>query len=183
MSINLRNIQNCAARLILKNNNNKTTTTSVNLTTASLLCFSLSTGSIAPLFQSRHWLLIQHGIQYKINTLSYKRVTRPAPSYLSDCLQLYTPSRTVRSASETLNLQIPRTRLSTTGARAFSVFGPSTWSDLPLPLRQKPFLDSFKSNLKHFCLQNDRPTMFSTPRCCLPPHQVPVCYLFKLAVN
>ena len=28
-----------------------------------------------------------------------------------------------------------------------SVFGPSTWNDLPLPLRQKPSPDSFKSNL------------------------------------
>ena len=31
-----------------------------------------------------------------------------------------------------------------------SVFGPSAWNDLPLPLRQKPSLDSFKSNLKTF---------------------------------
>ena len=44
---------------------------------------------------------------------------------LSDCLQLYyTPSRTLRSASDALNLQIPRTRLSTLGSRAFSV---SVW--------------------------------------------------------
>ena len=32
----------------------------------------------------------------------------------------------------------------------FSVFSPSTWNDLPLPLWQKTFLDSFKSNLKIF---------------------------------
>ena len=46
------------------------------------------------------------------------------------------------------SLHIPRARLSTVGFRAFSVFGPSTWNDLPLPLRQKPSLDSFKCNLK-----------------------------------
>ena len=85
-----------------------------------------------------------------VNTLCYKCVTGPAPSYLCDCLQLYTPSRTLRSASDTLSLQIPRTRLSTVGSRAFSVFGPSTWNDLPLPLRQKPSLGSFKHNLKTF---------------------------------
>ena len=71
-------------------------------------------------------------------------------SYLCDCLQLYTPSRTLRSASDTLSLQIPRTRLSTVGSRAFSVFRPSAWNDLRLPLRQKPSLDSFKSNLRTF---------------------------------
>ena len=57
------------------------------------------------------------------------------------CLQLYTPSRTLRSASDTLSLQIPRTRLSTVGSRAFSVFGRSGWNDL-LPLRLKLSLDS-----------------------------------------
>ena len=31
-----------------------------------------------------------------------------------------------------------------------SQFCPSTWNDLPLPFRQKPSLDSYKSNLKAF---------------------------------
>ena len=37
----------------------------------------------------------------------------------------FTPSRTLLSASDTLSLQIPRTRRSTVGFRAFSVFGPA----------------------------------------------------------
>ena len=45
---------------------------------------------------------------------------------------------TLRSASGSLSLQISRTRLSTFGSRAFSIFGPSTWNVLPLPLRNKP---------------------------------------------
>ena len=49
-------------------------------------------------------------------------------------------------------IQPPPTRLSTVGSRALSVYGPSTWDDLHLPLRQKPFLDSFRSHFKglHF---------------------------------
>ena len=35
---------------------------------------------------------------------------------------------TLRSDSDTLSLQIPCTRLSTVGSRAFSVFGHSTWN-------------------------------------------------------
>lgn len=31
-----------------------------------------------------------------------------------------------------------------------SVFSPSAWNDHPLLLQQKPYLDSFKSNLKTF---------------------------------
>ena len=53
---------------------------------------------------------------------------------------IYTPSRTLRSASDTLSPQVPRTRLSTVDSGDFSVFGPSKWNGLPLPLRQKPSL-------------------------------------------
>ena len=38
------------------------------------------------------------------------------------------------------SLQIPHSRLSTVGSRALS-FCPSTWNDLPFPLRQRPSLD------------------------------------------
>ena len=126
--------------------------------------------------------------QYKISALCYKCTTRTAPSYLRDCLcdclQLYKPSCTLCSASDTLCLQIPYTtyRLSTVGSCAFSVFGPSTWNDLPLPLQQKPSLDSFKPNLKTFLFQKQQtchafssmPLSFSTSS---------LCCLLKLCVN
>ena len=75
---------------------------------------------------------------------------RASSDFLFALYKLYTPSRSLRSDSGTLSLQTPRTRLCTVGSRAFSVFGPSTWNDLPLPLRQKPSLGSFRSNLKTF---------------------------------
>ena len=46
------------------------------------------------------------------------------------------------------SLQIPHSRLSAVGSSAFSVFGPSTSNELPLRVWQKPFLDSFRSNLE-----------------------------------
>ena len=148
-------IRNCAARLIMKKR---------------------KTDHITPLFQFIHWHPIQQRIQYKINTLCYKCITGTAPSYLCDCLQFYTPSRTLRSASDTLSLMIPRTRLSTVGSHAFSVFGPSIWNYLPLPLRQKPSLDSFKSNLKTFFFpQNCRPVMFFVPCVFIFPNFPGVC--------
>ena len=104
-----RRIQNCSARFILKQQQQK----------------SRKTDQITPLFQFLHWPPTQQSSQYEMNTLCYTCITGTAPSYLCDCLQLYTPSRTLRSASDTLSLQIPCTRLSTVGSRAFSVFGPS----------------------------------------------------------
>ena len=53
------------------------------------------TDHITPKFQFLHWFPIQQRIQHKINTLCYKCITGTAPSYLCDCLQLYTPSCTL----------------------------------------------------------------------------------------
>ena len=86
-------------------------------------------------------------------------------------------SRTLRSVSDTLNLQIPRTRLSTVGVRAFSVFGPFTLNDLHLPLRQEPSLDSLKCNLKKKSSQNCRPAMFCSV---LLSSSISVAAYFKL---
>ena len=59
------------------------------------------------------------------------------PSVLSALLLILSASR------------LPRTRLSTVGSRAFD-FGPSKWNDFPLPLPQKPYVDTFQSNPKTF---------------------------------
>ena len=69
--------------------------------------------------------------QGKHCTLCYKCITRTAPSYLCDCIQVFTPSRTLRSSHTlSLSLWIPHNRLSTVNSQSFSVFGPSTWNDL-----------------------------------------------------
>ena len=94
----------------------------------------------SPPFQSLHWLPVPRCILCKIKAISAitKCITRAAPSYLCDRLQLYTPSRTLHPASDTFSLQSPRTTLSSVSSHTFSVFGSSTWNDLLLPLRQKP---------------------------------------------
>ena len=111
--------------------------TQVKVTT-SLLCFNLFTGSHSP----------QRG-QCKINTSAINVLRALPPFSLCDCLQLYTLSRILRSASDTLSLQIPRARLSSVGSRAFSVFSPSTWNHLPLPLRQKRSLTLSNQTSRH----------------------------------
>ena len=63
------------------------------------------------------------------------------------------------------------------------VFGPSACNGFPLPLRQKPSLDSFKSNLTKtfFFLPDDRSAIFSFPR--LSSSASSLCLLSKLCVN
>ena len=73
-------------------------------------------------------------IQHKINTICYKYTMRTALPDLCDSLHLHTIPYSPLCFYSTLSLQISRTRLSTVGSRAFSVFGSSTWHDLPSPL-------------------------------------------------
>jgi len=123
----LQRIQNSAARLVLRKKKSE---------------------HITPLLRSLHWLPVSQRLKYKINTLCFKCLHKSAPSYLCNCLHLYTPSRSLRSAADTLCFRTPRFKQTTVGCRSFSVSGPSTWNDLPLSLRQKPSLDTFKSSLK-----------------------------------
>ena len=115
------------------------------------------------------WLPIPGRIQHKLNTLCYQCIMCTAPSYLCDCLKLCTPSHTLRSASDTLSLQIPHTRLLTLGSHAFSHFCPSTWNDLPLPLQKKPSLDSFKSKLWTLLFSKTIDLPCSPLSCCCLP--------------
>ena len=112
----IQRIQNCAARLVLKKK---------------------KSDHITPIFCTLHCLPIRSRIIYKLNTLCHKCIINSAPEYLCSCLHLYTPSRTLRSSSDTLTLKIPRTKLSSACQRAFTSAGPSTWNQLPLTLKDK----------------------------------------------
>ena len=60
------------------------------------------------LFRKLHWLSLQATIHYKICVLCFKctGINKTAPSYLSDLLGQYVPSRLLRSGSQNL-LKIP----------------------------------------------------------------------------
>lgn len=125
--LRLQRIQNSAARLILKKKR---------------------TDHVTPLLQALHWLPVSQRISFKLSLLSYKCLHKSAPLYLCDQLHLYTPSRSLRSSSDTHLFRIPRTKHTTTGSRSFSVAGPTIWNNLPLSVRQIPVTDTFKRHLK-----------------------------------
>ena len=122
----LQHIQNAAARIITR----------------------CSVGdNITPVLHKLHWLPIQSRTTFKVLLTMYKISNGDAPEYLSDLVEPYTPSRSLRSSS--LNLySIPRIHSKTYGEREFSWMGPSLWNALPDALRKSPTIDSFKRNLK-----------------------------------
>uniref|UniRef100_A0A3P9D180 Uncharacterized protein n=1 Tax=Maylandia zebra TaxID=106582 RepID=A0A3P9D180_9CICH len=102
---------------------------------------------ISPVLASRHWLPISFRIHFKILLFTFKTLHGLAPSYLSELLQPYTPTRSLRSADQLL-LKIPRTGRKLRGDRAFAVAAPKLWNELPLEIRQATSLSVFKSLLK-----------------------------------
>ena len=56
---------------------------------------------ITHLHYDLHWLPISSRIQYKIALICFHIVSGTAPPYFSELLHLYSPSRSLRSASDT----------------------------------------------------------------------------------
>ena len=94
-----------------------------------------------------HWLPIHFRIEYKINLLTYKCLHGSAPSYLAELLEVYAPSRSLRSFDKGY-LKEKKVRSKTYGDRCFSVCAPKLWNGLPADVRTKDTLYAFKKSLK-----------------------------------
>ncbi len=107
---------------------------------------------VTPLFVSLHWLPVAACIQFKTLMLAYRITTGSAPSYFHSLLQIYIPSRSLRSASER-RLVVPSQRGSKSLSRTFSFTVPGRWNDLPTPIRNAGSLSNFKQQLKTHLFQ------------------------------
>ena len=79
--------------------------------------------------------------------LTYKALHGLAPTYLSDLVLPYIPTRTLRSQDAGL-LIVPRISRQTAGGRAFSYRAPFLWNGLPTHVRDADSVSTFKALLK-----------------------------------
>ena len=84
----LQKIQNFAARLVLLAPRHQPSTT---------------------LLEKLHWLPISERIKYKVACMCFSAINGSGPDYLSELLHVDTPSRTLRSSSDTRMLEIQQT--------------------------------------------------------------------------
>ena len=101
-----------------------------------------------PLLEKLHWLPISERIKYKVACMCFSAINGSGSAYLSELLHDYTPSRTLRSSSDTRMLEIQQYKRETHGFRNSSCFGPHIWNSLPQDLRHCSTLSSFKVKLK-----------------------------------
>lgn len=102
---------------------------------------------ITPVLSSLHWLPVKYRIDFKVILFVFKCLNGLAPEYLTDLVRLHRPSRDLRSAS-LMVLEVPRSKLRSSGDRAFSVAAPTLWNSLPVAVRTASSLSTFKSLLK-----------------------------------
>ena len=106
---------------------------------------------VTPILKQLHWLPVKARIDYKILTLCYRCITEnDYPSYMKDLIAIYTPTRSLRSSSDSTLLAQPRAKLKTSGERSFSFIAPKIWNKLPRNIRESPTLSTFKKNLKTY---------------------------------
>lgn len=101
---------------------------------------------ITPILKELHWLPVRSRVDFKILLLTHKALHDKAPPYISDMLS-YKEGRQSRSTKLKL-LMVPRTKCVTFGDRAFSVYAPTKWNQLPLEIRSIDCVEKFKSALK-----------------------------------
>ena len=61
----------------------------------------LETEHISPLLQNLHWLPVNRRTLHKVAALCHSSLSVSGPQYLSDLTDVYTPSRSLRSSSDT----------------------------------------------------------------------------------
>ena len=119
----------------------------VQNTAARLVTSTPRSDHITPVLHNLHWLPVSHRIRFKILLLVFKALHGMAPLYITDLLNPYTPSRSLRSSNQHL-LVVPSFNLKTYGGRAFNHIAPLLWNNLPPDLRCETKLTSFKTGLK-----------------------------------
>jgi len=108
---------------------------------------------VTPLFITLHWLPVAARIKFKSLMLAYRTATGSAPAFLHALLPIYTPSRTLRSASER-RLIVPSQRGTKSLSRTFSYPGSGWRNDLPTAIRNANSLTTFKRLLKTHLFRN-----------------------------
>ena len=85
---------------------------------------------------------------YKVLLLTFKAQMGQAPSYLSELVHRYSPTRTLRSSQQALLASSTRASTKFYGERSFSYAAPMLWNNLPVHIRQSSPVNRFKSLLK-----------------------------------
>ena len=131
----MQRIQNSAARLVSRSRNS---------------------AHITPILKQLHWLPVRERLEYKILSLVYRLNTNQAPTYMSEMMQIYKPTRAgLRSGNDHRFFEVRARR--SWGDRSFMVAAPRLWNSLPIAIKSSSNLSNFQKCLKTYLMKKAYP--------------------------
>ena len=83
-------------------------------------------------------------------SIMYKRTQRTVPEYLIDSLVMNSDVHSRNTRYAKCNFSCPKYNRITEGGRSFTVSAVQLWNNLPVEIKSKPSLKSFKSALRDY---------------------------------
>ena len=107
-------------------------------TTARLITGNRKFDRITPVLKKLHWVKVRDRVLYKILLLIFKCRLGYGPKYISERLIPISeiPERRKLRSSDSTNLYVPKSKMSSIGKRRFEIEGPNLWNGLPEGLRR-----------------------------------------------
>lgn len=102
-----------------------------------------------PLLKSLHWLPIRQRIEYKMVSMAFKARHHKQPLYLSELVNNYEPSRTLRSTTQH-NLSCPVTVKTEFARKSFAYSAPALFNSLPVNIKLQTEPQIFHKLLKTY---------------------------------
>ena len=97
-----------------------------------------------------HWLPVPQRVPLKLCLLTYKALHGLAPSYIADlCRPVTTVGSRQRLRSTTRGDLVVASSVTNFGTRAFAMAFPKAWNQLPMHIRARESVGSFKTALSH----------------------------------
>ena len=102
---------------------------------------------VTPILKNLHWLPVEKTIEFKILLITYKTIPGQSAHYLKPLIEMYQPSRNLRSASRSL-LCPQKAKTENYGCRAFSFVAPKLWNSQPEDIKNAKTWSVLKTSWK-----------------------------------
>ena len=148
-SLVLSKLDYCNALLVNSSKENKKRLQVAQNNAARLVLKKKKREHATPMLYALHWLPVEKRIVYKICSLVYKCLNTDCPEYLKELIDIYVPSRSLRSSEIKDTLKSP-TIPRKIGEQSFFFSAPHFWNSLPGHVRTSESISIFKSRLKFY---------------------------------
>ena len=101
----------------------------------------------AKLFKKLNWLPVHYNIKIQKCSVIYRRIVRECPGYMEQLLIRNVDLGNKSNRHSHINLVCPRYQRERESGRTFRLTGTRLWNNIPVEVKKKKFIGSFKCAL------------------------------------